>query len=219
MDFDFIAKYAPQFQEAALLALHLAAWGIFFSLILGIVCCLVRYYKVPVFSRIAGMYIELSRNTPLLVQLFFLYFGLPRMDVYLDAEHCAVIGLTFLGGSYMAEVFRSGFEAVSAIQRESGLSIGLTQKQLILYIILPQAFAVALPALGANVIFLIKETSLFSVLALEDPTFLAKDLIGMYYNTSEALLLLVLTYTIILLPLSLLLTWVEKKVRYAGFGH
>jgi polar amino acid transport system permease protein len=78
---------------------------------------------------------------------------------------------------------------------------------------------VAVPALAANVIFLIKETSIFSVLALEDPTFLAKDLIGMYYNTSEALLLLVLTYLAVLLPLSLFLNRLEKRVRHAEFGR
>ncbi|MDY0241882.1 MAG: amino acid ABC transporter permease [Rhodospirillaceae bacterium] len=218
-DLAFIQNYAPLYAEAAGLALKLAFWGILFSTIVGFVCSLIRYYRVPFLSPVTGAYIELSRNTPLLVQLFFLYFGLPKMGIHLDAEICAVIGLTFLGGSYMAEAFRGGLEAVSKIQIESGLSIGLSTPQLVRYVILPQAFAVAVPALGANVIFLIKETSIFSVMALEDPMFVAKDLIGLYYDTGEALLMLVVTYLIMLLPLSILLTYLEKKVRHAGFGH
>lgn len=129
------------------------------------------------------------------------------------------MGLTFLGGSYMAEAFRGGLEAVSKTQIESGQSIGLNEWQLIRYVILPQAFAVSVPAIGANIIFLLKETSIFSAVALADLMFVAKDLIGMYYKTDEALFLLVIAYLIILLPLSLLFSFIERRVRYAGFGH
>lgn len=180
---------------------------------------MIRYYKIPIARQLVGAYIELSRNTPLLIQLFFLYYGLPKLGIKISAESCAVIGLTFLGGSYMAEAFRSGLEAVSKNQIESGLSIGLNEWQLIRYVIVPQAFAVAIPGIGANIIFLLKETSLFSAVALADLMFVAKDLIGMYYKTDEALLLLVIAYLIILLPLSILFTWLERRMRYAGFGH
>ena len=85
--------------------------------------------------------------------------------------------------------------------------------------VLPQALAVSMPALGANLIFLIKETSMFSAVALADLMFVAKDLIGMYYKTNEALLMLMVAYLIILLPLSLLMSWLERRVRHAGFGR
>ena len=79
----------------------------------------------------------MSRNTPLLIQLFFLYFGLPRIGIVLSSEVCATVGLIFLGGSYMAESFRSGLEAVSQTQQEIGLAIGLTPVQVFRYVVLP----------------------------------------------------------------------------------
>ncbi len=119
----------------------------------------------------------------------------------------------------MAEAFRSGLNAVETSQIESGLSIGLTRLQLIRYVILPQALATSIPPLCANFIFLIKETSVFSAVALADLMYVAKDLIGLYYKTDEALLMLVIAYLIILLPISLLASFVERQVRYAGFGN
>ncbi|EEG28953.1 ABC transporter, permease protein [[Clostridium] methylpentosum DSM 5476] len=219
MDFEFIARHAGQFVQAAGLTLNLAFWGILLSLLIGLMCSLLIYFRVRVFSRVAKIYIELSRNTPLLIQLFFLFYGLPKIGVMISAQACAVIGLSFLGGSYMAESFRSGFEAVGKTQLEAGMSIGLTRRQLTRYIILPQAFSVSIPSLTANAIFLLKETSIFSAIALADLMFVAKDLIGMYYKTFEALSMLVASYLIILLPLSILLRWVERRVRYAEFGH
>ncbi len=219
MDISAIERYVPLYVEAAKLTLTLGGVGIVLAISVGFICAMIRYYKIPIAKQVVGAYIELSRNTPLLIQLFFLYYGLPKLGIKISAEACAVIGLTFLGGSYMAEAFRSGLEAVSKSQIESGLSIGLNEWQLIKHVILPQAFAVAMPGIGANIIFLLKETSIFSAVALADLMFVAKDLIGMYYKTDEALFLLVIAYLIILLPLSILFTWLERRMRYAGFGH
>jgi polar amino acid transport system permease protein len=219
LDIQFIADSLPLYLKAAKLTLTLSFWAIVLSLVTGFLCSLVLYYKVRGLRFIVRAYIELSRNTPLLIQLFFLYYGLTQVGVKLQANTCAIAGLVFLGGSYMAEAFRSGLEAVGNTQLESGRSIGLTEPQLIRYIIFPQAFSIALPALGANAIFLIKETSIVSAIALADLMFVAKDLIGMYYSTFEALLMLVVAYLIILLPLSLLLSRLERRVRYAQFGN
>ncbi|KAB6103079.1 amino acid ABC transporter permease, partial [Bacteroides xylanisolvens] len=183
MDFQFIKTYAPMYVEAAKLTMSIALLGILLSTLVGFICCLIRYYKIPILQRVIGMYIELSRNTPLLIQLFFLYFGLPKLGIFLSSYACGVLGLTFLGGSYMAEAFRSGLESIPDIQMESGLSLGLTKWQVLCYIIFPQAVAVSLPAFSANVIFLIKETSVFSVVALADLMYVAKGLIGLYYKT------------------------------------
>jgi polar amino acid transport system permease protein len=87
------------------------------------------------------------------------------------------------------------------------------------YIILPQAVSISIPAFSANVIFLMKETSVFSAVALADLMYVAKDLIGLYYKTDEALLLLVIAYLIILLPISIIFTMIERRLRYAGFGN
>lgn len=136
----------------------------------------------------------------------------------MQPETCGVVGLAFLGGSYMAEAFRSGLESVAKIQSESALSLGMNRAQVMRYIVLPQAVSVSIPAFVANVIFLLKETSVFSAISLMDLMFTAKDLIGLYYKTTESLFLLVVFYLIILLPVSLLGTWLERRVRYAGFG-
>ena len=219
MDIEFIRKYIPLYVAAGELTLRIAVIGIIGSILVGLVCGLIRYYKLPVLRRIIGIYIELSRNTPLLIQLFFLYFGLPKAGVVLSSEACAITGLIFLGGSYMAEAFRSGLEAVQKNQIEAGLSLGLTRFQVVRYVLMPQAISISVPAFSANVIFLIKETSVFSAVALADLMYVAKDLIGLYYKTNEALLMLVIAYLIILLPISILFSLVERKLRYAGFGN
>ena len=118
----------------------------------------------------------------------------------------------------MAEAFRSGIENVSKVQYESALSLGMTKVQMFSHIILPQAFSTSIPVICANIIFLIKETSVFSAVALADLMFVAKDLIGIYYKTDEALLMLVIAYLIILLPISIVCSLIERRVRYAGFG-
>ena len=219
MDFSFIREYIPLYVEAAKLTLKIAVIGIIGSFLLGFLCSLIRYYKVPLVQNIVGAYIELSRNTPLLIQLFFLYFGLPKLGILISSEACAIIGIIFLGGSYMSEAFRSGLEAIAEIQTETGLSVGLTKIQVFWYIILPQAITISIPAFSANVIFLIKETSVFSAVALADLMYVAKDLIGLYYKTEEALFLLLISYLIILLPISIMFTLIERKLRYAGFGN
>lgn len=219
MDLNFIQKYTPMYVEAGLLTIRIASIGILLSIMVGLICSLIRYLKIPILRTIVGIYIELSRNTPLLIQLFFLYFGLPKLGILLSSETCAIVGLVFLGGSYMSEAFRSGLESVPEIQLESGYSLGLTKYQVVRYIILPQAISISIPAFIANIIFLIKETSVFSAVALADLMFVAKDLIGLYYKTDEALFMLVTAYSIILLPISIIFTFIERKLRYAGFGN
>ena len=129
-----------------------------------------------------------------------------------------MVGFDFLGWFLYGGVFRSGLEAVSQTQHEVGLSIGLTPFQVFRYVVLPQAVAVALPSFSANVIFLIKETSVFSAVALADLMYVAKDLIGLYYETDVALGMLVVAYLLMLLPISLVFSWIERRLRYAGFG-
>ncbi|WP_150266051.1 amino acid ABC transporter permease [Paenibacillus tepidiphilus] len=219
LDWEFIVESLPLYGEAMWLTVRLALIAIALSLVLGLVFSLVLFYKVRGLSSIILAYIELSRNTPLLVQLFFLYYGLPKVGIHMSEFTCAVVGMTFLGGSYMTEAFRSGIEAVGRSQLESGLSIGLSKVQLARYVILPQALAISIPSLGANAIFLLKETSIVGAIALMDLMNVAKDLIGMHYKTAESLLLLVLAYLVLVLPLSLLLSWVERKVRHAEFGN
>lgn len=218
MDWSVMAEYLPKYQKAALLTVRLGVAGIFFAVIIGLVCAVIQYEKIPVLRRVVGVYIQLSRNTPLLVQLFFIYYGLPKIGIKTNAEICGIAGLAFLGGSYMAEAFRSGLEAIEPIQTESAYSLGMSRLQAMRYVVLPQAMSTSMPAFMANVIFLLKETSVFSAISLMDLMFTAKDLIGLYYKTTENLFLLVVFYLMILLPVSLLGSLLERRLRYAGFG-
>lgn len=208
----------PEYIHAMGLTLKLALIGMALALIIGILASFVIYFKVPVLKRIAAAYTELSRNTPLLIQLFFLYYGLPRIGISLHKETVGIIGLAFLGGGYMSEAFRGGLDSVPKIQIESGKAIGLSTFQLARYIVFPQGFVNSVPAVGANCLFLLKETSIFSAIAIMDLTNVTRDLIGMYYLTKEYLLMLVLSYAIILIPLSLLISFVERRVRHGAYG-
>ncbi|MBQ9249766.1 MAG: amino acid ABC transporter permease [Oscillospiraceae bacterium] len=218
MDYEVIAQYLPLYREAAWLTLRLGITGIVIAIGIGLICAAAAYWKVPVLRSIAAVYVEVSRNTPLLIQLFFIYYGLPKLGIRTSPAACGIAGLAFLGGSYMAEAFRSGLEAVETIQLESSLSLGMNNWQAFRYVILPQAMSISVPPFMANVIFLLKETSVFSAVSLMDLMFTAKDLIGLYYSTREALFLLVVFYLIILLPVSLMGSLLERRLRYAGFG-
>ena len=218
MDYEIIRSYIPRFKEAFFLTVKIGWIGIALALVIGILCAFILYFRISFFSGIVKCYVELFRNTPLLVQLFFIYYGLPSIGVRIPAELCGILGLGLLGGSYMTESFRSGLEAVPVIQTESALSLGMSKGRMFISVILPQAFAISVPAVVANIVFLLKETSVFSAISLMDLMFTAKDLIGLYYNTTESLFLLVIFYIIMLLPVSFLGTLIEKKVRFGMFG-
>lgn len=218
MDWDVMISYLPRYKDALLLTVGIGWQGIFLSFVIGMLCAVVIHLKIPVLRQITGCYIELFRNTPLLVQLFFLYFGLPKIGISISAQVCGSLGLGLLGGAYMAETFRSGLENIALIQSESALSLGMNKVQTFRYVILPQAVSSSVPGILANVIFLLKETSVFSTISLMDLMFTAKDLIGMYAKTIECLTLLVIFYLIMLLPVSILGSFVERRLRHAEFG-
>lgn len=213
MDFQFIEKYVPLYVAAGKLTLFIACIGIVLSILIGILASAVLYYRIPLLKRLVSVYVELSRNTPLLVQLFFLYFGLPKMGIRWSSEVCGIVGLSFLGGAYMTESFRAALSTVEKGQLESAKSLGLNPIQILRYVLLPEAITVAVPSIVANMIFLIKETSVFSGIALKDLMYEAKDLIGLYYKTEESLVMLVVAYLIILLPVSILGTVLERRVK------
>lgn len=218
MNWSYVIDAVPRFADAAWITLQLSLWGIILSLLLGVVVAVITAYQIRPFNVFARAYVELSRNTPLLIQLFFLYYGLPKIGIKWDGFTCGVIALVFLGGSYMAEALRAGLLAIPKGQTEAAKSIGLNRFQIFRYVIFPQAWAIALPALGANILFLIKESSVISAVAVAELMFVTKDIIGMDYKTNEALFLLFVSYLVILLPVSLLARHAENRVRRAKYG-
>jgi len=192
--------------------------GVVIAVLIGLIGSAILHFEIPIAKTVVSAYIQLFRNTPLLVQLFFIYFALPKIGVRISPEACGTWGLGLLGGAYMTETFRSGLENIPKIQFESAESLGMSRGQVFRYVILPQAISSSIPGLMANVIFLLKETSVFSTISLMDLMFTAKDLIGMYAKTIECLTLLVVFYLIMLLPVSILGNILERRLRYAEFG-
>ena len=200
--------------QSVVVAWFVTALLIILAIVVGLVCAGIEIARIPVLRQVVRVYIELSRNTPLLVQLYFLYFGLPKLGLVWSAELCAIVGLGFLGGSYMAEAMRGGLETIPEVQRESAYVLGLSKWQTLSRVVIPQAISTSIPGVVANVIFLIKESSVVSAIALADVMYMAKDLIGMYYDTYESLFLLIVAYLVILLPISLFGTWLERRFDY-----
>lgn len=218
MDVNVLRSYIPLYNEALLLTVKIGLLGILTAFAIGLSGAAILHFKIPVLKAVIAVYIEVFRNTPLLVQLFFIYFALPKIGIKISAEGCGILGLGLIGGAYMIETFRSGLESIDRIQSESALSLGMTKGQVFIHVILPQALSVSVPGIMANVIFLLKETSVFSTISLMDLMFTAKDLIGMYAKTIECLFLLVVYYLIMLLPVSILGSFIERRSRYAQFG-
>lgn len=218
MNWDYLLAAVPRFIQATQVTLALSFWGIVLAFLVGLVVAVVLTYQIRPLVRLTRGYVELSRNTPLLIQLFFLYYGLPKIGIKWDGFTCGVLALAFLGGSYMGEALRAGLQAIPKGQEEAAKAIGLTAWQRFFLVILPQAWAVSLPAVVANVLFLIKESSVISAVAVAELMFVTKDIIGMDYKTNEALFLLFISYLVILLPISLMARYAEQRVRRAKYG-
>ena len=168
---------------------------------------------------LCDIYTTVIRGIPVVVLLLIFYFVIMKSASGVSGG--IAVGIVTFGinsGAYMAELMRSGIGAVDAGQMEAGRSLGMSRIQTTIHVILPQAMSTSIPAFVANIIFLLKETSVFSAISLMDLMFTAKDLIGLYYKTTESLFLLVVFYLLILLPVSIVGSLVERRMRYAGFG-
>ena len=210
---EYMLGLVPLFNRAAIVTVQITALGVLFSFLVAVLGNLTYYYRIPVLTGLVKCYTELSRNTPLLAQLFFLFFGLPQLGIQFSGFVCGVIALSFLGGSYMIEALRGGIESVSKNQLESAQSLGLSYTQVLIYVVLPQAIRVALPALAANVIFLLRESSLIGAIAVPELMLIARSQIGMFFRTNEVLIMLTLYYLILIGPLSMLFSYMENRLR------
>lgn len=220
MTFDtaFILGTLPAFLKAVGVTLQVGLIAIATSLLVALVNATLLVLRTPYLSRLVKAYVELARNTPLLIQLFFVYFALPSLGLKISGFAAAIITMTFMGGAYLTEVLRAGIEAVPRAQLESGRSIGLSEGQLLRHVVLPQAGILSLPALFANFIFLLKETTVVSAVAVPEILYTTKNYIALYYKTYEMLTVLTLLCVLLFLPLSLLLRYVERRLQHGQFG-
>ena len=160
MDFATLRMYLTPLAEGTVWTLALFFCSAFLAVALGLVVCLCRLSRHRAVSRAARVYIDIIRGTPLLLQLFYIYYGLPEMGVVINGFVAGVLGLTLNFGAYLAELFRSGIQSVDAGQYEAARALGLRR------IVLPQALRTIFPALGNYALVLIKETSLVAVISV-----------------------------------------------------
>ena len=168
----------PLMLEGAAWTLLLAVASVFFGAIVGTVVALIRLTTLPVLSQLATLYVSCMRGTPLLVQLFVIYFGLPSIGLQFDPISAGILGLSLNVGAYLSETLRGAINGVEHGQWNAARSLGLTQTQTLRYVVGPQALRLAVPSLSNSLISLIKDTSLVSVIAVGELMLATKEVIA-----------------------------------------
>jgi polar amino acid transport system permease protein len=169
-NFRVIAEYLPLFLSCFWATIWLSAAGLFGALAVGMLACGMRIGGSRILTHGAAVYIESIRATPLLVQLFFFYFGLPSLGIRLSEAATGILALTLNSGAYMAEIIRAGIQSIPAGQVEAGVSSGLNYLQRMRCIILPQAVGITLPPMLGQAIVLVKDSALLSLISLPELT-------------------------------------------------
>lgn len=182
------------------------------AMVIAVITALVQYANVRVLKQIARFYIWFIRGTPLLVQLYLVFYGLPSVDVLIDAFPAAIIVLSINTGAYAAETIRAALEAVPPGQLEAGYCVGMSYLQIIRRIVLPQAMRTALPSLGNNLISLVKDTSLASTITVAEMIMEAKRIIAVQYNAMEMYLAVAIVYLAFSTVLSRLQRFGERRI-------
>jgi cystine transport system permease protein len=168
----------PLMLKGAAWTLLLAVASVFFGAIVGTFVAITRLAKVPGLSQFAALYVSCMRGTPLLVQLFVIYFGLPSIGIQFDPISAGILGLSLNVGAYLSETIRGAINGVEHGQWNAARSLGLTQAQTLRYVIGPQALRLAVPSLSNSLISLIKDTSLVSVIAVGELMLATKEVIA-----------------------------------------
>lgn len=214
LDWQIIVHYFPFLAKGAVLTLEISVLALILGFVFGLVAALFKLSKNPLIKGLAGFYVWLVRSTPLLVQLFLIYFGLPQLGIDLGPFFSGVLGLALNTGAYNAEAIRGGIMSVSAGQMEASRSLGMSSKLAMRRIILPQAMRISLPSLGNNFVILIKDTSLVSTITLVELTLTAQRLIGSTYKPFEMYLMAAFLYALLTSITSLILHRVERRLAY-----
>jgi His/Glu/Gln/Arg/opine family amino acid ABC transporter permease subunit len=192
--------------------LEVSAIAIGGAFLIGAVLGAARAHRLPVVSQLAGAYVEVIRNTPILVQIFFLYFGLPQFGIRLEAFTVAWLAVTIWGGAFNTENFRAGFEAVPARYREAGLALGFGRVATFLNVTLPIGGRIALPSSINTYIAVLKNTALMYVISYPEFTRTALEINALTLQTTETFIVLGVVYLAIVWTLSALIRLVEARL-------
>lgn len=183
------------------------------AMVLGLSLALIRLLGIRPVNWLITTYVEVFRNTPVLAQLFIIYFGLPYLGMKVDPFPAAVIGLGLNGGAMLSEVFRAGLNAIHHGQREAALAVGMTPWMSLRYIILPQTWRITLPPLGNYAIALLKDTAVVSAIAAPEIMFWARNLVTSTFETTFVYILAALLYFCLSFPLARLVERFERQQR------
>lgn len=213
---EILLRYWPEFLSGLKITLQLTLVGLGIGSVLGMLAALGRLYGGRWVRRLAVGYIELFRGTPLLVQLFAIYFGLPDFGVTLSRTQAAMIVLAINSGAYQAEYFRGAIQAIGSGQMMAARSIGMSRWQAIRYIILPQALRVVIPAWSNEPVSLLKASAVVFLIAVPDLMTQAKIVAARTYRPLPAYFIVALIYLIVVYAMSTLLDRIEKRYRIPG---
>lgn len=191
----------------------LTVLGFTFAMIIAVVMALVQYAKIPVARQIARLYIWIFRGTPLLVQLFLAYFGLPKLGITLDAFPCAVLVFSLNEGAYCSETMRAALEAVPAGQLEAGYCVGMNYLQIMFHVVIPQALRTAFPPLSNSLISMLKDTSLAAEITVADMFMSAQKIVGRTYEPLWLYAEVALVYLMFSTILTIIQSVCEKRLN------
>ena len=214
MDFQLIQEAVPLLIAGAGITIEISALSVGLGLFFGIVVALIRLSGVKALKIIGNIYVDFIRGTPLLVQIFLVYFALPGLIHHrVDAFFAAIAACSINSGAYVAEIFRGGIESIDKGQMEAGRSLGMTWWQTMRYIILPQAFKRVIPPLGNEFIAMLKDSSLVSVIGFEELTRRGQLIIARTYASFEIWLSVAFIYLIMTFAVARLVSVMERRYK------
>ncbi len=213
-DFELIEKAFPLLLMGAAVTIEITAVSVALGFFIGLVVGVARISSYKILRILAAIYADCIRGTPLLVQIFLIYFALPiATGARVDPFAAAVLACGINSGAYVSEIFRAGIQAIDPGQMEAGRSLGLTWGQTMRYIILPQAIKNILPPLGNEFIAMLKDSSLVSVIGFEELTRRGQLIIAQTYGSFEIWLTVAALYLAMTLAISRLIAFLEAKTK------
>jgi len=195
-----------------LVTIPLTVIGFALAMVIAMIMALVQYAKIPVLRQISRFYIWIFRGTPLLVQLFLAYYGLPKLGITLDAFPCAVMVFSLNEGAYCAETMRSALEAVPEGQMEAGYCVGMNYLQIMWHVVIPQALRTAFPPLSNSIISMLKDTSLAAEITVADMFMSAQKIVGRTYEPLWLYSEVALVYLFFSTILTIVQRYYEKRL-------
>jgi len=213
----FFQAALPSFMQGTVVTLQLTAVGVGMGFVLGLLSALARVYGSKWVRWLAVGYIELFRGTPVLVQLFLVYFGLPGLGITLSRMTAAFLALGLNSGAYQAEYLRGSLLAIGEGQMMAGRAIGMSRAKTIWYIILPQALRLVIPAWANEPISLLKSTAVAFLIAVPDLMTKAKAVAAQTYDPIGSYLAVAVVYLVMVFILNEVLKYLERRARIPGF--